>query len=319
MTPSPRPREAISLSDSLHQRLNMYALVASAAGVAALALSRPAEAKIVYTPADIHIRVNGALVKLDLDHNGITDVSFRASYFSGNGYLWLKQRSKLAGAVSHTIVRQHGWVAALPKGQEVGPEDPFVAGYPREFMHLRVKGAQTSFSYGFWGYPERAYVGLKFGIKGKVHYGWVRVEMLPAKDFHYPALITGYAYETIPGKSIITGATKASDDGEPAASFETTAPPTATLGALALGTPGLSIWRREDTDAERVGHRPRSVSYLWPSSRTGAHKSADVIPRRPSSENIEKGARTGRFTSVGGRGRNTHAPLVSTTKRSSIC
>jgi hypothetical protein len=50
-----RPSRAPSkLSESLHQRLNMYALVAGAAGVSALALMPPAEAKIVYTPA--HIR-----------------------------------------------------------------------------------------------------------------------------------------------------------------------------------------------------------------------------------------------------------------------
>jgi hypothetical protein len=40
-----------NLSDSVHLRLNMYALAASAAGVGALALARPCEAEIVYTPA----------------------------------------------------------------------------------------------------------------------------------------------------------------------------------------------------------------------------------------------------------------------------
>jgi hypothetical protein len=34
MKRSPRPREAVSLSDSVHRQLNMYALAASAAGVA---------------------------------------------------------------------------------------------------------------------------------------------------------------------------------------------------------------------------------------------------------------------------------------------
>jgi len=39
------------LSESLHHRLNMYAIAAGAAGVGALALAQPAEAKIVYTPS----------------------------------------------------------------------------------------------------------------------------------------------------------------------------------------------------------------------------------------------------------------------------
>jgi hypothetical protein len=58
----------------------------------------------------------------------------------------------------------------------------------------------------------------------------------------------GYAYETIPGKAITAGATKGpEDDAQPAAA--TTTSPTsapATLGMLALGAPGLSIWRREE-------------------------------------------------------------------------
>jgi hypothetical protein len=47
-----RPRRTASnLSDSIHQQLNMYAVMASSARVGMLALSQPAEAKIVYSPA----------------------------------------------------------------------------------------------------------------------------------------------------------------------------------------------------------------------------------------------------------------------------
>jgi hypothetical protein len=63
------------------------------------------------------------------------------------------------------------------------------------------------------------------------------------------ALLTGYAYETIPGKTIIAGATKGPDDAEPATSLNTSTPEPATLGVLALGAPGLSIWRREESVA----------------------------------------------------------------------
>ena len=46
---SPLPRKTVSLSDSQQQRLSVYAVAASAAGVGVMALSQPAEAKIVYT------------------------------------------------------------------------------------------------------------------------------------------------------------------------------------------------------------------------------------------------------------------------------
>jgi hypothetical protein len=61
-----------SLSDSVHLRLNMYALAASAAGVGALVLARPSEAEIVYTPAQVTIRINKT-IPLDLNHDGKTD------------------------------------------------------------------------------------------------------------------------------------------------------------------------------------------------------------------------------------------------------
>lgn len=50
MKRSSRPGATAELSDSLHHRLNSYALAASAAGVGVLAVAQPADAKIVYTP-----------------------------------------------------------------------------------------------------------------------------------------------------------------------------------------------------------------------------------------------------------------------------
>jgi hypothetical protein len=49
MKRSPRPRDIVSLSDSVHQRLNSYALAAGAAAVGVLPLAQPADAKIIYT------------------------------------------------------------------------------------------------------------------------------------------------------------------------------------------------------------------------------------------------------------------------------
>jgi hypothetical protein len=52
----------------------MYTLAAGAAGVCILALAQPAEAKIVYTPANIRLGMNQHY-DLDLNHDGITDFS----------------------------------------------------------------------------------------------------------------------------------------------------------------------------------------------------------------------------------------------------
>ena len=62
----------------------------------------------------------------------------------------------------------------------------------------------------------------------------------------FTTTVTGYAYETVPGKAIIAGATNGASEAEPTASLNTPAPEAATLGMLAVGAPGLSIWRREE-------------------------------------------------------------------------
>jgi hypothetical protein len=64
------------------------------------------------------------------------------------------------------------------------------------------------------------------------------------------ATLTGYAYETIPNRAIIAGKTKGPDDAsveESNTASTVPAPEPSTLGVLSLGSPGLSIWRREES------------------------------------------------------------------------
>ena len=111
--------------------------------------------------------------------------------------------------------------------------------------------ANTSLvSYGQWKDAKNKYIGLKFIINGKVHYGWARLNVklvIKTETAVINATLTGYAYETIPNKPIIAGKTHGADDAEPPtpAALTTRTPKPATLGVLAMGWPGLSIWRRE--------------------------------------------------------------------------
>jgi len=104
------------------------------------------------------------------------------------------------------------------------------------------------------GAVER-FLGFRFKINGEDHYGWARLNVVISDS--YPGLtatLTGYAYETIPGKAIIAGSTEGPDDDgpdnddiqEPNTSLTAPTPQPATLGMLALGAPALSIWRREE-------------------------------------------------------------------------
>jgi hypothetical protein len=71
------------------------------------------------------------------------------------------------------------------------------------------------------------------------------------------ATLTGYAYETVPRKSIIAGQTKGPDDESSikqpdSAALATPVPRSATLGLLAQGVSGLVAWRRRDPREEQI-------------------------------------------------------------------
>jgi hypothetical protein len=257
MKRSPRPRKITSnLSDSIHQRLNMYALAASAAGVGILALAQPAEAKIVYTPAHVKIG-NFSVVHLDLNHDGINDFSLKETYFRTTGnrawQLWASVAHKGNGIWGQNSTHDPGGHAsALQSGVVVRKDAHFFL--PRFGVMAAVgwgKFNSTACS-GPWNNVKNRYLGLKFLIKGKTHFGWARLNVscsVPLRKLN--GVLTGYAYETVPNKAITTGKTQALDDtsnvAQPTFAFLTA--PThkpATLALLALGAPGLSIWRREE-------------------------------------------------------------------------
>ena len=248
------------LSKPLHQRLNMYALAAGAAGVSALALTTRAEAKIVYTPAHVIV---GRPFALDLNHDGIVDfyILNRYSHFNYKHALSVCQvissyhgpfcRDSPTNEIRAlaSVGREFG--AALHPGAKIQRGDQFGRLIP--LGGLEAFNKTSRFWYGPWvdggmGVRNR-YLGLKFKINGRFHFGWARITVTTTSD-NFTATLTGYAYETIPGKGIIAGQTKGPDEipaeqPNPAAP-SMPAPEPATLGALAMGAPGLSIWRRED-------------------------------------------------------------------------
>ena len=105
-------------------------------------------------------------------------------------------------------------------------------------------------SYGgpWYGVIDR-YLGVEFQKNGKTHYGWARLSVeVSRKPFKATAILTGFAYESIAGKSIKAGQTKGADDvvERPDARLAAPTGKPATLGMLALGERGLSIWRRKE-------------------------------------------------------------------------
>ncbi len=210
-------RQGKDLRSSLEQRLNSYALAASAAGVGMLALTQPATAKIVYTRVH-HVIEPGHKYHLDLVGRGVTDFTL-----TNYAVQWCDGLSQYCIALSQTATRRnsamgyysgdHGtWDSALTAGRRIGPHLNF---HP-EFGELasgfasRLTGGETRF-YGQWTHVKNRYLGLRFMIKGKTHYGWARLNVGISRPLQFAVTLTGYAYETIPNKPIIAGQTHGKD------------------------------------------------------------------------------------------------------------
>jgi len=226
-----RPRTPSKLSESLHRQLNMYALAASAAGVGMLALAQPAEAKIVYTKAHTVIDAEHPILDIDLNHDGIVDFRLAIGAHSSHDLLWAYG---FASGNQVWTSRTRSWAAAFPAGVRIGPssgsDKPPKGG---DLMEAISCNHSICHSTGNWLDVKNRYLGLAFVINGRTHYGWARLSS-DIVNRSVRAVLTGYAYETIPGKAIITGRTKGRN-------IITVQP--ATLGHLARGASVIPAWR----------------------------------------------------------------------------
>jgi hypothetical protein len=256
------PRNTVSnLPETVHQQLNMYALAASAAGVGMLALAQPSEAKIVYTPANVHIGINRRY-NLDLNHDRTIDFTIE-NVFAGNGKCttFAEIGEKANGVNGVIIARGFGgfFATALSQGAKIGASQVFRGNsrFLAIYNHYKTTTSNVCMkdSFGRWINVTNHYLGLKFVIHGKTHYGWAQLTV--NKSGHsFTARLTGYAYENIAGKAIIAGQTNANayyptnKDSGPAASVASPTPDTpqpASLGMLALGAQAVPLWRRKES------------------------------------------------------------------------
>jgi hypothetical protein len=231
----------VKLSESVHQHLNMYAIAAGAAGVSVLALAPPTQAKIVYTPAH-RVIMGKHEISLDLNHDGIADFTISNHSFCTTDVCGRSLFARPAGNNKVVGVKGIGGpFSALKRGSRIGPRQPFSG------LLMAASGTEYA-TVGPWLNVEGRYLGLKFFVKGHLHYGWARFNVT-AVGMKITATLTGYAYETVPNKPIIAGRTKESDAGSveqlDASALPAPSSEAATLGLLALGSPGHSVWRRD--------------------------------------------------------------------------
>jgi hypothetical protein len=240
-----------SLSHKIDQRLLAYAAAASAAGASMLAMVQPSQAEIVFTPTHKMVPMGGRLA-LDLNNDGITDFTLYNNLSSCHlpsvpgapppeCSQYTRQMLVLQGNTSQAGVwaGKGGFASVLVAGAKIGSGAPFAQFASME--RCSTQQGEDHYTSGPWINVQNRYLGLAFTISGQVHYGWARLSVTIKAGTCRPAIVvlTGYAYETEPGKSIPAG--KRSD----AAEQSSTEQPQGTLGMLAQGNVGLDIWRRD--------------------------------------------------------------------------
>ncbi|SRR5579862_4810477 len=243
--PTRRSRCTTPLNRKLERKLLGYV----AAGVGLATAAAPAEAQIIYTPSNIPMAHSlygtAGVTQLDLNNDGVADFSFANFIYAASSRSFddLSVSGKQAGnsVVGVLLKGQSNITAAvLPRGVEVGPSNSFIRGANM----VGIFGSHYGhFASGGWIPVEAGYLGLKFVISGEVHYGWALVKFPYPYGFNSGS-IYGYAYESTPNQSIVTGRVK--DDDQPhartnaAVQNELEKP---SLGMLATGARGLPYWR----------------------------------------------------------------------------
>ena len=191
----PRTRANNQPADgAMDQRLLLYALAAGTT----LACSVPSRAAVFFTHSDAVLHGNGTLA-IDLDHDGTVDFTVSVGQcisFSGYG----KQACIAAYGASNSkriaISGRFPRATAFPRGATVGSSNVF------RVRALMGTGFNSDY-YGRWTRTANQFLGVKFVLNGRTHFGWIGFRSVYGVQ-EMSAKLAGWAYETVPGKPIVT-------------------------------------------------------------------------------------------------------------------
>lgn len=240
--------EETQLGESLSKRLAAYALAATAAaGIGLAAGPAPAEGSVISHTASLTVsctRVHtddifSCQSHATLDIVGAVNLTFRVAGNSVNTegferHLTLDVIGKGAEiAVSSSRAFSFQGPARFGNGHPIGPAEGFLPPGSSGAMALIFPIIPNAL--GNW-LSGRGYLGFEFSSHGE-HFGWVAASVSNRGEGAIFALdVTGYAYDTVAGQTILAGQT-------------TAVPEPGTLVLLALGALGLTALRKRKLSA----------------------------------------------------------------------
>jgi len=174
--------------------------------VAMLCAATPSRAEVVYKNMYVQI-VNTGTYNYDFNGDGATDLNLALNLQTNScGYVITAAETPAQGNGAEGEP-----LTPLQAGDQIGPNQPFSAG-AGTIASLSWNYCSHKVIYGGpWPQSAVRYLGVSFVIDGETHYAWASVEFEVILTFGPPklrAILTGYAYETVPGMPINAGQTK---------------------------------------------------------------------------------------------------------------
>ena len=244
-------------SNNLSRQIAQYSLAAAAAGVSTLALSQPADAKVVITNKNIPIPFCFALfpcsVSLDLNGDGVNDLKFSliSSYTYSAHSLHLHVAAHNGGGVVGTAGGEGTvrYASPLLRGANIGASGPLfrrkdnlevliaiTTGHQRTLTEaLRQMGRESPKPLSRGEIQDQRQNSFRMGADNGEY---TVPSCVPLCSTFLSATITEYGYETVANKGL--GAGLASDSADDQAQATPDKPRHPSLGMLALGR---MVWR----------------------------------------------------------------------------
>ena len=227
-----RLAQPCELPESLDRQLNGYVLAATAAGVSLLALSQPCAARIVHRHIGFQLQ-GPQQYQFNPANQAVAPFLFAGSFLSmSNTWGWWNREwfvPTVSGA--GVLLARNGFVADVRYGAVIGAGKVFGEGHSSGLLFTYGPYGDGTINHhaGNLALEKTDYVGFKFAIEGKEHFGWIRMKISVQPRRQEKVTIDDLrdcAYETVPGKAITAGKTKGPD----VITFQP-----GSLGALAAG------------------------------------------------------------------------------------
>ena len=159
---------------------------------------------IVYTDIepDFVSDEQNTVYDLDLNNDGIVDYTLNLFDDYPNDWLLINSPNNINGIIS--VTPWYANTVPLDNGREIYILDWFIYGQTYENWGVFTTGncfaGEPSCSYD-WKDKNDKFLGLRFLINGKTHYGWARIDVTSATQW----IIKDYAYNATPNMPILAG------------------------------------------------------------------------------------------------------------------